>query len=322
MQAGPRSTWRWLELIALFGVGPVALAVSGARPPLFPLLWLATAAVLVYLWRDPGFDRAWLWRPTPLRRELPRILGRFVVLAGGIAAFAWAFRGQTILGVEMPERLFGFVRERPGVWAVVMVLYPVLSVYPQNLVYRAFFVQRYGVLLGSPVTVAAVGAIGFGVAHAIFPNWIAPLFTAIGGWLFMRTYQRSESLVAAPVEHALYGCFLFPIGLGRLFYYGFQGQVGRGRRPAGRWGVWAADRVEPGKTARGFAPIPRRRGRSDFFATKSQSRLDRATGVSKLPSDVSESQSQLHRYGKGQPRSPWQDTRPPMVDAGRRPTPA
>ncbi len=207
----------------MFGVGPVALAVSGARPPLFALLWLVTVAVLIYLWLDSGFERARLWRTASLRRELPRLVGRFIVLAGAIAAFAWAVRGRTVLGVEMPERLFEFVRQRPGVWAMVMVLYPVLSVYPQNLVYRAFFVRRYGVLLGSPAATAALGAIAFGLAHVIFPNWIAPLFTAVGGWMFMRTYQRSESLVAASIEHALYGCFIFTIGLGRFFYYGFQG---------------------------------------------------------------------------------------------------
>ena len=37
-----------------------------------------------------------------------------------------------------PERLFAFVRQRPLVWALVIILYPVLSVYPQGIVYRVF----------------------------------------------------------------------------------------------------------------------------------------------------------------------------------------
>jgi len=44
--------------------------------------------------------------------------------------------------------------------------------------------------------------------------------TLPSGWLFADTYRRSESLLAASIEHALYGGFLFTVGLGRHFYNG------------------------------------------------------------------------------------------------------
>jgi hypothetical protein len=43
--------------------------------------------------------------------------------------------------------------------------------------------------------------------------------TLLGGTLFAFTYHRTRSLLACSVEHALYGCFVFTIGLEQLFYY-------------------------------------------------------------------------------------------------------
>jgi membrane protease YdiL (CAAX protease family) len=53
----------------------------------------------------------------------------------------------------------------------------------------------------------------------IFENWIAPVLTLIGGLLFAWTYARTRSQVVASFQHALFGCFLFTIGLGWYFYY-------------------------------------------------------------------------------------------------------
>jgi hypothetical protein len=46
------------------------------------------------------------------------------------------------------------------------------------------------------------------------------VLTLIGGWLFARRYQRTRSLLAASVEHALYGVLAFTVGLGALFHHG------------------------------------------------------------------------------------------------------
>lgn len=42
----------------------------------------------------------------------------------------------------------------------------------------------------------------------------------IGGILFARTYERSNSLLAACIEHGLWGDLLFTLGLGWCFYTG------------------------------------------------------------------------------------------------------
>lgn len=117
----------------------------------------------------------------------------------------------------MPERLFSFVLHRPTLWAVVMMLYPVLSVYPQELIYRSFFFHRYRELLPLSALII-VNILSFSLMHSIFHNWIAIIFTLFGGALFVHTYLRSRSLLMVTLEHALYGNLIFTLGIGNFFY--------------------------------------------------------------------------------------------------------
>jgi uncharacterized protein len=54
--------------------------------------------------------------------------------------------------------------------------------------------------------------------HILFHNWIALALTFPGGILFALRYCNTRSLAVSSLEHALYGCFLFTIGLGQFFY--------------------------------------------------------------------------------------------------------
>jgi len=38
--------------------------------------------------------------------------------------------------------------------------------------------------------------------------------------LITRTDLRSQSLLLATIEHSLYGCFCFSVGVGELLFYG------------------------------------------------------------------------------------------------------
>jgi len=101
-----------------------------------------------------------------------------------------------------------------------MIAYPLVSVYPQGLVLRAFLMHRYRPLFRSRWTRIAVSAVAFSFMHIILRNPVAVGLTLIGGVLFADTHLRSRSLVVSSVEHAMYGCLLFTVGWGRYFYHG------------------------------------------------------------------------------------------------------
>ncbi len=197
------------EFLLLFVVLPLLLYSGFVTkvPPLY-VLWAAALYCLVLLWRDNSFDLALLWNQRPLRYQLPQMLALF---GAGVVVI-------TVLVHQYTPHLFlTLVRSHPRTWAAVMVLYPLVSVYPQSVIYRAWFFHRYRRLLHEPWMMILTSAAAFSFVHILFHNWIAVALTFPGGILFARRYQETRSLCVSSVEHALYGCFLFTIGLGQYF---------------------------------------------------------------------------------------------------------
>jgi membrane protease YdiL (CAAX protease family) len=206
-----------LEFALIFVALPLAYRFSPLRIPVLPLLWAVTAYAWWQLLRDPRFPRALLWNGAALPPRLKWILPIFA-----LAAFALWIAVHRFA----PQLEWSFVRRNPAFWAIVMVLYPVLSVYPQGLVYRAFFFHRYAALFSGPWTMILMSAAAFAFMHLIFRNWIAVALTFAGGLLFAARYAQSGSLATSSFEHALYGCWLFTVGLGQFFYHGTIATVG------------------------------------------------------------------------------------------------
>jgi membrane protease YdiL (CAAX protease family) len=69
-------------------------------------------------------------------------------------------------------------------------------------------------------------AAAFAFLHIVFRNPLAPALTFAGGLLFAWRYAESGSLAVSSFEHALYGCWLFTVGLGGYFYHGTISTLG------------------------------------------------------------------------------------------------
>lgn len=200
-----------LEFAVLFVALP--LLIFYRVLPNLPIPYLLVIAVVgtLALRRDRSFDFDRLLSTRGMAGCLPSLLLRdalFMLLLGlAVRIFA-------------PELLFSLIRRSPAFWSVIMVLYPLVSVYPQEVLYRVFFFHRYKALFGSGWTMFLASAGAFGFAHVIFGNWLALGLCTIGGFLFAITYHRSGSLLLTCVDHALFGNFIFTIGLGQFFYHG------------------------------------------------------------------------------------------------------
>lgn len=203
----------WLAgefLLLFFGlVGGYALLGSPGSP--IPALVVLGLAALAYLRRQRTFERADLLRAAAVRPALPSILALWA--AAAVAAVV-------LVALLDSAELFDLPRHEPLLWAAIVVFYPLLSVYPQELLFRAFLLHRYAPVFGTGRGAAAASAAAFGFAHVIFGNAASVVLTVLGGWLFARRYQRTRSLLAASVEHVLYGVLAFTVGLGDWFYHG------------------------------------------------------------------------------------------------------
>lgn len=205
---------RWAEYTLLYWALPLAYWLGDGlswRPKPIPLILVVLAMVLVVLLRDPGFDRRTLWNAAGLRLEWRRILRNFLVLAPGLALFTFLFHREMFLRLPL---------ERPGVWAGIMVFYPVFSVYPQEVLWRVYYFHRFARLIPSPTLLIVSNAAGFGFMHLAYGNGLSVLLTFLGGLLMARTYHRSQSTLAVCFEHAIWGMLVFTIGLGAYFVQG------------------------------------------------------------------------------------------------------
>jgi membrane protease YdiL (CAAX protease family) len=200
-----------LEFAAIFVALPSLYIPFRHMVHPIPVLW-CVAAFSAYLLKHGGyFTRNRFWGKTPSGRQVLFVLGRFVALAVIIGLFTLLYE---------PGRFLDFPKTRPALWLVIILLYPLFSVVPQGIVYRAFIFNRYEELFGKGWAMIAASGIGFCYAHIFFLNPIAVVFSLVGGILFAHTYLRSASLWFSAVEHALYGDFIFTIGLGHYLYSG------------------------------------------------------------------------------------------------------
>jgi len=204
---------RWIELGLLFGVAPWLISL-GPRWWILPAILGGGVVCLLLLLADPTFDRRRLLDVRAARRGLGGLLLRTAVVWTGVFVVALVQRG--------PGGLFLVPRARPELWLLVMVLYPLFSAYPQEIMFRTFFFHRYAELFRRPVTMIVANAVLFGWAHIIVHSFTAMLLTTLGGSIFAYIYHRSRSTVLVGVEHAFYGDFVFTVGIGGMFVNGVR----------------------------------------------------------------------------------------------------
>ncbi|HEY4358934.1 MAG TPA: CPBP family glutamic-type intramembrane protease [Acidobacteriaceae bacterium] len=180
------------EFAVLFVLLPLAFRFSPIRLPPLPFLWAAALYCYLVLRRDASFATPF-WNFREGLAALPSVLILFALVAAVM-----------ILAVRQfaPRLLFNFPRTRPGIWALVMALYPVLSVYPQGIVYRAFLLHRYrgfptalGLQGGrAAICMILLSAVAFAFMHIVFRNTLAVSLTFAGGLLFAWRYLETQSL--------------------------------------------------------------------------------------------------------------------------------
>ncbi len=200
------TTYKLIELFILFILVPVSFALSFS-----PILKLSIG-VLGFLYivfvllkvENEKFKIAsclnWklFWKQTLVKLILIMVL---------TILFVW-FTNK--------EALFNVLIHKPKLWIFILFIYTVFSVYPQELVYRTFFFKRYQPLFKNTNLLMFLNAIVFSLGHIFFKNTLVIILTFLGGLLFVITFNKTKSTLLVSIEHAIYGCWLFTVGMGAM----------------------------------------------------------------------------------------------------------
>ena len=200
----------WAEFALLYAGLPVLIAVRLPPQQMFPALFALTALGLLLLWRTPGFSLRELVEGVSELRFLPLAVAALLTLA-----VSWAIMEQT-----RPDALFGMLRHRPEMLAMIVLLYPILSALPQELIFRPLFFRRYATLLPRGPLALVLNAAVFSLAHLMYWHWIVAVLTFMGGLVFAWAYEVRRSFPLALALHSIAGCVLFAAGMGAYFYSG------------------------------------------------------------------------------------------------------
>ena len=112
---------------------------------------------------------------------------------------------------------FVFPKESPKVWLLVIILYPLFSVIPQEFVYRVFFLQRYKNILSKNLLIKYfINSVVFSYAHIVFQNYHAVIITVLVSPIFYYSYER-KSFLTCILIHSIGGLIIFTYGLGNFF---------------------------------------------------------------------------------------------------------
>lgn len=117
------------------------------------------------------------------------------------------------------SRLFYVPFNKPGLFIIILLIYTLLSVWPQEVIYRTFFIRRYGHLFRSKALLIFINAVLFSLAHIFFRNTLVSILTFLGGILFALTYVKFRSTTLVSIEHAIYGNWLFTVGMGEMLAF-------------------------------------------------------------------------------------------------------
>jgi len=126
---------------------------------------------------------------------------------------------STFILLYNKEAFFQVIINKPFLWLGYSLIYILVSVIPQELIYREFFMKRYSDLFQNKTVLLIVNALLFSFAHIWFNSWIVLGFTFVGGIMFFLTYQKSKSLFVVILEHSIYGIWLYTVGYGELFRF-------------------------------------------------------------------------------------------------------
>jgi membrane protease YdiL (CAAX protease family) len=144
----------------------------------------------------------------------------FEIVQSIFTFFVFSFISLVIfIGIFSPDHLFVFSESLDN-WIKGIILYCLLSVFPQEFIYRQFFFERYSVLFRNKTLMIVLNGIVFAFAHIIFNNPIAIISTFLFGMLLAWRYINTKSVWAVYLEHCLWGSMVFLIGLEPYFYTG------------------------------------------------------------------------------------------------------
>jgi membrane protease YdiL (CAAX protease family) len=200
------------EFVILYVILPLLVMLDFIPIPLLLILLIMGITVHIFLYHDTTFPRENFFNWKSGRREVWKIILLFIPLAALMVLLIWRID---------KSKLFYLPSANPWFLLLISIFYPVFSVVPQGLAYRALFFHRYGPLIPGNTLRIIASAVLFSFGHILYKNALVLVLAFFAGLIFAYRYYKTQSLLISVLEHSLYGIWLFTCGLGYFFVSSF-----------------------------------------------------------------------------------------------------
>lgn len=171
------------------------------------ILFLFAIIALLLLCLDQNFDKKTFLQLRCRKNHLLMIIWRFGLSSAGILSLILIFSPGSFSQVPF---------NKPLTWVAFSIWYLLMSVIPQELLFRAYLFHRYRFLFKGKLPLIVISTLTFAFSHIVYGNYFALGLTLIGGYFFSVTYQKSRSLLITVAEHLMYGMLIFLSGVGDI----------------------------------------------------------------------------------------------------------
>ena len=189
-----------IPLIVIF----INLFVSEQKIFIFLPLFLVFFLSLYLLKKTPSFSFDFLKKKTEWKFFF------FVSLIFIVCGFVYTIILDRNLLFNLPKNYF-------FIWVAVILIYPILSVIPQEIIFRVLFFERYSCLFKNQFLYLILNSLIFAYIHLVFQNFHAFFITLITSPIFAHAYLN-KSFKTCFLIHTVGGQLVFTYGLGEYFY--------------------------------------------------------------------------------------------------------
>lgn len=116
------------------------------------------------------------------------------------------------------ENLFNLPHKNTRLWITMMLVYPVISAFIQEVIYRAFLFSRYSRLFKHRDWIILASGVAFSFVHIVYFSSFSMITTFILGTYLAYIYGKTKSVLFTTILHGYLGNVVFTVGLGHHFW--------------------------------------------------------------------------------------------------------
>lgn len=120
------------------------------------------------------------------------------------------------------ENLLNLPRKNTWLWITMMVGYPLISAFIQEVIYRVFIMRRYARIFKNKTLMIFASATAFSFVHIVYFSPFAMITTFILGIYLAYIYEKTKSVLFTTILHGYLGNVVFTVGLGHHFWQNMQ----------------------------------------------------------------------------------------------------